>query len=155
MLRALGLLTVLILMWWLWSGHATPLLLGFGLGSCLLVCWIALRMDVVDRESTPLHLTPKVPRYWAWLCWQILLSNIETCGRILRPSETVDAVVSDLPADQNSDLGRVIYANSITLTPGTLSMQLDEQSVQVHALSPSLIEDLVTGDMAERIKEME
>ena len=155
MLRALGLFLVLGLFWWLWSGHTSLLLLSFGLGSCLLVVWIALRMDVVDHEATPLQLTHRVPIYWLWLIGQILKANVDTSLRILRPKSRVQPVVADLPAEQALDLGRVIYANSITLTPGTLSMRLDEDSVEVHALHQDTIDDLKTGVMAEHVKRLE
>ena len=155
MLRATGLFCVLALMWWLWSGYATALLLGFGLISCLLVLWIALRMDVVDREATPLHLTLSVPFYWLWLFKEILRSNIDTCKRILQPGSKVKPVVVNVATDQVSDLGKVIYANSVTLTPGTLSMLLEDDFLQVHALDQSAIDDLTTGAMAARVKQLE
>ena len=155
MLRATSLFSFLALFWWLWSGHATVLLLSCGLGSCLLVLWIVLRMDVVDHEATPLHLTHRAPFYWMWLLVEILKANIDTCRRILNPGTGVDPVVADLPLSQKTDLGKVTYANSITLTPGTLSMRLDDERVQVHALHQSTIDDLKTGVMADRVKRME
>lgn len=155
MFRATGLLIALALMWWLWSGHASVLLLSLGAASCALVLVIALRMDVVDRESTPLHLTQRGPLYWAWLFWQIMLSNIDTCKRILTPGRRVNCVVAELPAEQKTDLGKVIYANSITLTPGTLTMHLDDKQIQVHALDPSQVEALASGEMARRVTRME
>lgn len=155
MLRLTGLSLVLALMWWLWSGHASTLLLTLGGLSCLLVAWIAYRMDVVDHESAPLHLTHRAPLYWSWLIIQILRSNLDTCKRILRPAQNVQPVIAELPASQGDVLGRVIYANSITLTPGTLSMELKQSSVHVHALHQSMIDELRNGDMARRVTRME
>ena len=154
MLRAVGLFFILAGMWWLWSGHATAMLLGFGLLSCLLVVWLAVRMDVVDREALALHLSHRIPFYWAWLCVEILRSNLDTCKRILRPATLVRPVVDEVIADQDTDLGKVIYTNSITLTPGTLSMQLEGDKLQVHALDQSMIDDLHGGAMAARVKRL-
>ncbi|MDX1496790.1 MAG: Na+/H+ antiporter subunit E [Salinisphaeraceae bacterium] len=154
MLRILGLFFFLMLFWWLWSGYASPLLLGLGLGSCLLVLWIVLRMDVVDREAAPLHLTYRAPVYWLWLIVEILKSNLDTSRRILKPSQA-QPTIAELPASQQSDLGKVIYANSITLTPGTLSMYLSDNQIEVHALHPLTIEQLRAGQMAKRVMEME
>ncbi len=154
MLRAIGLFFVLALMWWLWSGHATPMLLGFGFFSCLLVVFIASRMDVIDREATPMHLTARVPFYWSWLCKEMFLSSIDCCKRILRPGKFVSPVVADVAADQETDLGKVTYANSITLTPGTLTMELDKNKITVHALDQSLIDALNTGEMANRVNRL-
>ncbi|MGB1581501.1 MAG: Na+/H+ antiporter subunit E [Nevskiales bacterium] len=154
MLRILGLFFFLMLFWWLWSGHATPLLLGFGLGSCLLVLWIVLRMDVVDQEAAPLHLTHRAPVYWLWLIVEMIKSNLDTCRRILQPSQAQPSIAV-VPATQASDLGKVIYANSITLTPGTLSMRLSDTNIEVHALHPVSIKTLGNGEMAKRVTEME
>lgn len=154
MLRILGLFLFLTLFWWLWSGHTTPLLLGLGLGSCLLVLCIVLRMNVVDHEAAPLHLTHRAPLYWLWLLVEILKSNLDTCRRILKP-ELAQPVVAQLPAPQKTDLGKVIYANSITLTPGTLSMRLADDGIQVHALHADSIEGLRQGRMADQVSRME
>lgn len=154
MLRTLGLFFFLTLFWWLWSGYATPLLLGLGLGSCLLVIWIVVRMDVVDHEAAPLHLTHRAPLYWLWLVGKIARANLDTCRRILKP-ELTHPVVMELPAPQQSDLGKVIYANSITLTPGTLSMHVEGKGILVHALHIDSIEDLRSGEMADKVTRME
>lgn len=154
MLRTLGLFFFLTLFWWLWSGYATTLLLGLGLGSCLLVIWIVVRMNVVDHEAAPLHLTHQAPIYWLWMLGQIARANLDTCRRILGPSRA-EPVIAELPARQQSDLGRVIYANSITLTPGTLSMRVEANSILVHALHADSVDELRNGEMAEKVRRME
>ena len=60
-----------------------------------------------------------------------------------------------LPLAQKSDLAKVIYANAITLTPGTVSVQLDDDTITVHALSKEAADALKTGDMASRVPDGE
>ena len=77
MVHAISLALVLFALWLLLSGHYVPLLIGLGALSVLLVVTIALRMDVVDREGHPIHLSLKALLYWPWLAWEIVKSNVE------------------------------------------------------------------------------
>lgn len=145
----------LALFWLALSGHYSGLLLGFGVTSVLLVSWIAHRMEMVDHESQPLHLLLHIPRYLLWLTGQVVLSNIDLVRRVWRPGPTTDPVVARLPLPQRTDICRVVYANSINLTPGTLTIDMGEQSLLVHALSHQAMEALERGDMAARVSELE
>jgi len=146
---------LLSLFWLINSGHYTGLLLFLGAVSVILVTWVAHRMDVVDHETLPMDLFLRMPRYLIWLAGQIVLSNIDLARRVWRPGMNIDPVVKRLPLSQRSDMGRVIYANSINLTPGTLTIDLGEDSVLVHALSHEGMEALETGDMDARVTAVE
>ena len=141
--------------WLLLSGHYTPLILTFGLVSVVVVVWLARRMDVIDHEGHPVHLTWLAPLYWAWLGWQIIVSNIAVARIILSPRLPIDPKMIEIDAPQADDLGRVTYANAITLTPGTVSVRmLPGDSILVHALTNAAAEDLESGGMARRTKGM-
>ena len=145
----------LALFWLLNSGHFTALLLGFGVLSVVLVSWISHRMDMVDHESQPLQLLRKIPTYWAWLAWQILLSNIDVARRVWHPGNVIDPTVETLPLALTSDITRVVYANSINLTPGTLVIDLKDDSVLVHGLTREAIVALQSGTMERRVASLE
>ena len=151
MLHAISLGLVLFVTWLLFSGIYVPLLLIFGIASCAAIVWIAHRMDVVDHEGHPIHLAWRLVGYWVWLTIEIVKSNIDVAKRILDPKMPIDPVMIEVPADQPSELGQVIYANSITLTPGTVSIRIAKDTILVHALSSSLAADLETGEMGRRI----
>ncbi|AKH68385.1 multisubunit sodium/proton antiporter, MrpE subunit [Spongiibacter sp. IMCC21906] len=155
MRHTLSVFALLATIWLANSGHYNPLLLGFGLLSVVLVVWICHRMDVVDHESQPIHLTRRIPSYYAWLAWQILLSNIDVAKRVWRGNSAIEPTVKILPVAQTTDIGRVIYANSINLTPGTVSIELGNDTVLVHALVPANIDELEQGEMSRRICELE
>jgi multicomponent Na+:H+ antiporter subunit E len=129
------------------SGHYTPLLLGLGGVSTLLVVAISLRMDVVDHEGHPLHLGLRILWYWPWLMVQVLRANVDVARRVLSPSLPISPRMFKVRATQRTDLGRVIYANSITLTPGTVSVELEGSVILVHALTAEAAEDLREGTM--------
>lgn len=155
MVHAISLALVLFALWLLLSGHYVPLLIGLGALSVLLVVTIALRMDVVDREGHPIHLSPKALLYWPWLGWEIVKANLDVARRILSPTLPISPTVIRLKASQKSDLGRVIYANSITLTPGTVSIDIDGEHIEVHALTREAAQALRTGDMDRRVTRFE
>lgn len=155
MVHAISLALVLFALWLLLSGHYVPLLIGLGALSVLLVVTIALRMDVVDREGHPIHLSPKALLYWPWLAWEIVKANLDVARRILDPRLPISPIVIRLKASQKSDLGRVIYANSITLTPGTVSIDIDGEHIEVHALTREAAQALRTGDMDRRVTRFE
>ncbi len=146
MFHAISLFVALFGVWLLLSGIYTAFFLIVAAVCCVLVVLIARRMDVVDHEAQPIHLTGRFVLYLPWLAWQIVLANIDVARRVLSPDLSIDPVVKWLPASQTTDLGRVIYANSITLTPGTVAVRLDGGEVLVHA---------VTGEMDRRVTRLE
>lgn len=154
--HTISLFLTLAAFWLLNSGHYTLLILSLGLISIALVLYIAHRMDVVDHESQPLHLiTLRIPRYYLWLAKEIILSNISVVKHIWLGNETISPVLTTIKASQKTDMGKVIYANSITLTPGTVAVDLVGDQITVHALSRKNIEDLQAGEMDRRISRLE
>lgn len=153
--RAVSLFVFLAAVWILLSGHWEPLLLGIGLVSVLGVVWLAYRMDVVDREGHPVHLTWKLPLYWLWLGKEIVKSNLVVTRLILSPVDRISPRVVRVKASQRSDLGLAIFANSITLTPGTVSLDVGDDYVLVHALTRALADELADGAMDARVAALE
>ena len=150
--HAISLGLFLIALWLLLSGHYTNLLISFGLISVILVVLIALRMDVVDHEGHPLHLHPKsLVIYWCWLLKEIFVSNIYVCRLILSPTMPISPTVIALRSSQISDLARVIFANSITLTPGTVTIDIDGDITEVHAITEETARLLLQGSMDAKV----
>lgn len=150
----MGLIVVLAIVWVLWSGHFTGLLLSLGAVSCLLVTYLSFRMGIVDEEGQPLTWGAKPIVYLPWLTKEVIKANIDVALRVLGIKPVAPAV-EWIEVDMNTDLGRVLYADSITLTPGTVSIELERERVLVHALSPDGLVDLKGGEMARRVKQLE
>lgn len=155
MRHTISLFLILAVFWLLNSGHYTPLINTLGLISIALVLYIAHRMDVVDHESQPLRLTLRIPGYHLWLSKEIILSNISVVKHIWLGNETISPVLTTIKASQKTDMGKVIYANSITLTPGTVAVDLLGDQITVHALLRKDIEVLQAGEMDRRISRLE
>ncbi|MDX1455081.1 MAG: Na+/H+ antiporter subunit E [Gammaproteobacteria bacterium] len=153
MKHAISLTAALLALWLLMSGHYDALLISLGIASTLFTVFLALRMEVVDHESYPVHMTGKLVRFWAWLSKEIVLANIDVAIRILKGQRSISPRTFTVKMPQQTDLGRVIYANSITLTPGTVSMRMEGNEILVHALARETAEDLEAERMARRVPE--
>jgi len=154
-LRAFGLGAILFIFWLLLSGHYTPMLIGFGLGSSVLVVYLATRMDVVDHEGLPLQLGGRFWVYFPWLMKEIFIANVKVARIILSPKLPISPVVTHFRASQESDLGKAIYANSITLTPGTITTGIQGQDLEIHALTLKDIDGREEDEMDLRVRWVE
>ena len=156
MFQGISLVIVLSALWLLLSGHwHNPLLLGLGGASVVLTMVVSLRMGVADREGHPIHLALRGLIYWPWLIKEIVVANIDVAKAILGLTDDVRPSVFTIKASQHSELGKTIYANSITLTPGTVTIGLDGNEMTIHALTPGAKEGLATGEMDRRVTAVE
>ena len=146
---------VLYGVWLLWSGHYGLLLLTFGAVSCAGVVALTRRMGILDEESVPIELVLRFLRYGPWLLWEIVRANVDVARRILDPRLPIQPRVIRVRASQRHDLSRTIYANSITLTPGTVSVDIEGDEITVHALSRDAAESLERGEMDRRVSRIE
>lgn len=154
-LHALSLGLGLAILWMLLSGYFVPLLLSLGLASILLVVFIVRRMDVIDHESQPLHLSWKITLYWVWLLKEILMSAIHVSRVILQREMPIRPAMLRIRPTQRTEMGDVIFANSITLTPGTVTVALEDGEFLVHALTKEAADGLLTGEMDARVTAIE
>lgn len=152
----LNLFGTLFILWLVWSGHYKPLLLTFGVLSCLGVVMLCRRLGILDREGLPLDLTWRTLRYVPWLAKEVVKSNLSLARLILSPRMPINPQIAELQASQKSDLGRVTYANSITLTPSTLTLDVTSDGiVTVHAISRESVDELREGEMDRRVTRVE
>src|SRR5690625_7318396 len=104
-------------------------------------------MDVVGREHNPSLFSWRLPVYWLWLLWQVVLANVHVAKLVFRAGR-VSARILTVPAPQKSAIGRVTYANSIIVTPGPIPMRLDKNQLQVHAVDEEFADGEKRGQMA-------
>ena len=157
MLQAVSLTIVLAVLWLLLSGFwDVPLLLQLGVVAIALSVLVAWRMRIIDREAHPVHLVARGIVYWPWLLKEIVLANVDVAKAILGiQGGKVEPTLFEVPAPQKTELGRVIYANSITLTPGTVTVGIDDHRLTIHALTRGARDGLATGEMARRVTAFE
>jgi len=141
-------------LWLLLSGYLIGWLLALGAASVALSVWIVHRMEVIDREAFPIHLSYRAIVYFPWLFKEIVISNFVVAKAILAGRSAIQPEVLTVDATQDSEVGLVTYANSITLTPGTITTGLDDGKMTVHALLKSTADGVRSGDMDKRVSKM-
>jgi len=149
--RMLVLLCFLVPAWLLWSGHFEPLLLGLGVFSCAATFVIVERMGYFDKDIFALTITLRLLAYWGWLLKEIVMSSLVVAKVVLNPRLPISARYIELKASSPDILGQVIFANSITLTPGTLTLDLHHGMLKVHALTQGSADDLMSGEIDRRV----
>ena len=156
MFHAISAFVVLYLFWLLLSGYFVPFLLAAGAGCAAAVVLVARRMDVIDHEGHPIHLGVRaLVSYWPWLVKEIVKSGWDVSRRILDPRLPVSPTLTRFKPLQKTDMGLVIHANSITLTPGTISVEVTRDEFLVHALTHEGAASLAGSEMDRRVAEME
>ena len=150
--RRLALLVSLMVLWLLLSGYFdNGTLIGFGIASVLLTGWLADRAGVLDGEGVPTRVFPGIVSYMVWLTLEIGKANLAVAREVIRPSLKLSPKMIRVPAYQASDLGKTIFGNSITLTPGTVTVDLQDGEALVHALTEDLADTDGITAMGEKV----
>jgi multicomponent Na+:H+ antiporter subunit E len=149
----LGLMLAVI--WLLLSGLFKPLLLVLATFAVILTVVLAQRMNIVDAQRHPVMAALRYLRYWPWLLVEMVKSSIDVARRVLSPQMPISPTVFEVRATQKTAVGRVVLANSITLTPGTVTLDLDGDRIKVHALSRDTVDYVLSGEMDRRVTRAE
>jgi len=147
-------LVLLMVVWLLWSGYLKPLLVILGVISCVIVLIISSRMGYLEQDSEWQRLLLRFPRYWLWLSKEMIKSNLQVARVILSPRLKLEPTLVTIDALPRDELGQAILGNSISLTPGTLTLRVEGGKLRVHCLTRSGARDLVAGEMNRRVAEL-
>jgi multicomponent Na+:H+ antiporter subunit E len=150
-LHSVSLFAALYLFWLLLSGFFTAFLLSAGVGSALAVVLFARRMDVIDAEGHPIRLGAALLLYWPWLLKEIVKSAWAVSMIILHPKLPISPTLVRFKPSQKTDVGLVTHANSITLTPGTITIEAGPEEFLVHGLTRSSAQGVVDSEMDRRV----
>jgi multicomponent Na+:H+ antiporter subunit E len=156
MLRTIVLFVDLLVLWLLLSGIFTPLLLTLGFISCLATTAIIIRMHILNSESLPAQVSiMALPGYLVWLLKEIAKANWAVTKIILSPRCVLQQKLFNVPNSQTTDVGKVIFANSITLTPGTITVETEHGYFVIHALTEEAADLDALADMDRRVSIVE
>ena len=151
--KSITLFIVLFGFWLLMSGYYTPLILFLGVISCLLCVYLTIKGKFLDNETLPIYFFPRLIQYTLWLIKEILKSNIQTAKVIIMKSEEPE--LFSVKATQKTNEGKVTYANSITLTPGTVTTQIKNDIFEIHALTKDFGDDVRSSEMDKMVTWLE
>ena len=154
-MRYLSLAGLLFAFWLALSGHYTPVLIAVG-AVCAVGCVLAaIRMRAADAEGHPIELFRGAVTYFPWLVLEIAKSGWAVTKVILHPRLPISPTMTVVRASQKSAAGVATYANSITLTPGTITVGVSGNDLTVHALVKDGALDLEGGGMDRRVSRFE
>lgn len=148
------LLLMLVISWLLWSGLYKPLVMGLGAFSCVLSTYLAYRMGFFRRRVS-FKLFIRLPSYWLWLLREIVVSSLEVAKLIMKPSLPICPSVVLLKSEAQTDVGQVIFGNSIILSPGTVTLDATEGQLLVHCLTAEGARQLQNGEINRRVAALE
>ncbi len=154
-MRHIGLAGFLFAFWLALSGHYTPMLVAAGGVSAVLCVFAMIRVRVADAEGEPLELLWGAVTYFPWLMREIAKSAWAVTKIILHPSMPISPTMTVVRASQKTTAGVATYANSITLTPGTITVSVNGNELIVHALVVEGALDLESGGMDRRVSQFE
>ncbi len=149
--RILLFLTLLAAAWLLWSGLFKPVLLGLGALSCLLVAYLTHRMGRTDSEQFRVNFNLRFIGYWLWLSREVVRSSLEVARVVLNPRLPISPRIVEIEATARHPVDQVTLGNSITLTPGTIALEVTNGVLKVHTLTREGADELTSGEMDRRI----
>ena len=152
-MKSFFLFFILLSLWLLMSGHYTFLIISLGVISCLFCVYLTKRANLIDDEGLPLFFLPRLLNYLLWLFKEIFNSNIGTAKAII--TGDINPEIFIVKSSQNTDVAKVTYANSITLTPGTVTTQINEDKFEVHAHNSDFGNDVRSNVMDKKVKWLE
>jgi multicomponent Na+:H+ antiporter subunit E len=135
----------------LWSGLFKPLLIGLGVVSCLLVLVLSQRMGVFSKDVFSLHLIWRLLPFWGWLGKELFIANLQVARVVLSRHMKISPTVIRLQALSEDRVSQAILGNSITLTPGTVTVDDHEGELLVHCLTREGADALIEGEMNRRV----
>ncbi len=151
----LVLLTFVLAITWLGlSGFFKPLLLSLGAVSVVITLIFAVRIKFFDHVIGMTSMGWRLPAYWVWLLIEIFKSALQVARIVLSPKLPINHRLVKLTSSSGEELPRVILGNSITLSPGTITIDIDEQEVLVHCISKEGAEDMESGELLRRIQSL-
>ena len=142
------------ILWLIFSGIYEPLTLSFGVVSVLIVTAINSFLMMSSDSKSSFSYKNFFISYLPWILKEIVVSGIKTSGAILG-FKKFKSNAKKIKTSQRTHLGTLIYGNSITLTPGTLTIEVDKGVFFVHALCDSSLNELEVGEMDKRISDLE
>ena len=156
MVYRISIFVLLLATWAVLSGKFDAFHLGLGVLSSLIVTVISQDLLFADRRKglgERLGEAGRLVKYVFWLLWQVALANLHVFKLAMTSAGQAEMAprVVKFKTKLKSDFAKFVFANSITLTPGTITIQIKGNQYVVHAISEAVAKDLLTGEMEKRV----
>ena len=148
------LVLVMMIIWLLLSGRLEIKFLAYGIATaviCSIICMPLMILNGISSDKKYFVFNFnffKLLAYIVWLFWQLILANIEVAKAVVRPDLKIDTQIVRFKVNYDNPMALVLLANSITLTPGTVTMNVTDDGVyEIHALTEGSAEGIIEGSM--------
>ena len=147
-------LTLLVLIWLIFSSFDNKHLY-FGLLAIMLSYNWCKKILFISTSKNKFYIFDlnwiALAEYMLWLCWQIFIANIHVAKIILSNKNDLDPQVMIFKSDLKHPLAKSLLANSITLTPGTITLNVFADNFEVHALNEEFTHLIKVGELNKKI----
>lgn len=154
-MRSLVSFIALFATWVTLSGHFSPYFLLSGAACSAVAVWLMGRLDVFGKGAWPLDPLRLIALYLPWLIWQVVKANFDVALRVWSPRTGIEPQLVRIPCRLKTEAGLALLANSITLTPGTVTLAIEEDELIIHSLSDLATASVQGPEMQDRIAAME
>lgn len=145
----------LLLLWALLSGYFKTNLIVLGVLSCVLVTYLSVKLKIYSSHHERIKFNLRLPLYIPWLLSEIIKSNVHVARIILTGRKEINPQIISKQPSQKTNTGIAVHANSITLTPGTISVDIDDEGILVHALTNHTAQGIIDGDIDKQVTKLE
>ncbi len=145
------------LLWIIFNGAITVEIVVIGLViSGMLFAFLCKFMNYsIEKDWNLLRIAPLFLQYVGYLFYEITVANLQTIRMIMTSKYEIEPAIIQFDVSLKSNISKVILANSITLTPGTITVSLEGQTLTVHALDRDFLEGIDQSHFIELLKRME
>ncbi len=152
MIHKLIILIFLVIFWYAFSGEVKPFFIWAGVFSCLFALFVAVKLGL-PRKLVHNH---KIFNYILWLFGQVIISGLHVSKLVWSRKLNISPEFLILKTESEKEVFYAMYANSITMTPGTVTLLIDEKNklIHAHAITKYTAEDVKSGVMAKKVEEV-
>ncbi|WP_304075384.1 Na+/H+ antiporter subunit E [Phascolarctobacterium succinatutens] len=161
MVHMTGLALVLFAFWMVLSGRTETKFVVYGILTAVVTTWVTYPLLLVpNKDGSKKYYVfgfsiPKMIMYFFWLMWQLVLANIDVLLATTGQELNIDPKVVRFRFRADNPMASVILANSITLTPGTVTMNVTDDGVyEIHALTVGAAAGVLDGGMQKKVADL-
>lgn len=156
-----GMFIVLFAFWMVMSGRTETKFIVYGILTAAVVSWITYPLLLVPNKDNSKRYfvfgvsVPKFIGYFFWLMWQLVLANMDVLSATTSQEMAIDPKIVRFYFRADNPMATVVLANSITLTPGTVTVNVtDDGLYEIHALTPGAASGVLDGSMQKKVAEL-
>lgn len=156
-----GMVIVLFAFWMVMSGRTETKFIVYGVLTAAVVSWITYPLLLVpNKDNSKRYFVfgvsmPKFIGYFFWLMWQLVLANVDVLLATTSQEMAIDPKIVRFYFRADNPMATVVLANSITLTPGTVTVNVtDDGLYEIHALTPGAASGVLDGSMQKKVAEL-